>query len=224
MKGGDYQLSKKIASSNLNVEDLAERKKWLYRYIQVDFATGNYSDVIKAATELITLIKDDNNSQYIEIYRIIFDTYLRVENKNKALSTILDIENKFGLSYNDIDRYADVMSIGSDIKDDNVVISYGSKILKIQDKSKSYPQSPFVEFTLYQAYMAKGEYNKALDIIIRLDNIDLKPSQRARQKYLLGMVYTKLWRDDEAKEAYSKSIKADEKSQWAKLSKSAMQL
>jgi len=224
MKGGDYQLSKKIASSNLKAQDLDERKKWLYRYIKVDFSTGNYSDVISAAKELISLIEDDKNSKYIDIYRIIFDTYERVENKDKVLTSILDIEEKFGLSYKDIDRYADVMSIGSDMKDDNIVIKYGQKVMEIQNKSSSYPQSPFVEFTLYQAYISKEEYNKALDVMLSLNKVDLKPSIRARQKYLMGTVYTKLWRDDEAVKAYNESIKADGKSPWAKLSKSAMEL
>ena len=224
MMGGDYELSKKIASSNLKAKDLEERKKWLYRYIKVDFATGNYSDVISAANELITLIKDDKNSKYIDIYRIIFDTYQRVENNDKVLTSILDIEEKFGLSYKDIDRYADVMTIGSEIKDNNIVIKYGQKIMKIQKKSDSNPQSPFVEFTLYQAYLSKEDYNKALDIILSLDKIDLKKTTRSRQKYLLGTIYTRLWRDDEATEAYNESIKADENSSWAKLSKSAMEL
>jgi len=224
MKGGDYQLSKKIASSNLKVKDLDERKKWLYRYIKVDFATGNYSDVISAANELITLIKDDKDSKYMEIYRIIFDTYQRVENYDKVLTSILDIEEVFGLSYKDIDRYATLITIGSDTKDNNIVIKYGKKIIKIQNDSKSYPQSPFVEFTLYQAYISKNEPTKALDIMLSLDNIELIASTRARQKYLLGTVYTKLWRDEEAKEAYEEAIKADGKSPWAKLSKSAMEL
>ncbi len=224
MMGGDYELSKKIASSNLKAKDLEERKKWLYRYIKVDFATGNYSDVISAANELITLIKDDKNSKYIDIYRIIFDTYQRVENNDKVLTSILDIEEKFGLSYKDIDRYADVMTIGSEIKDNNIVIKYGQKIMKIQKESNSNPQSPFVEFTLYQAYLSKEDYNKALDIILSLDKIDLKKTTRSRQKYLLGTIYTRLWRDDEATQAYNESIKADENSSWAKLSKSAMEL
>ena len=224
MKGGDYQLSKKISSSNLDSKDLAERKKWLYRYIKVDFATGNYSDVIKAAKELITLIKDDKNSKYLAIYRIIFDTYDRVENQEKMIASILNVEEKFGLSYKDIDRYADVMSVGSDMNDDNIVIKYGQKIMKIQNNSHSYPQSPFVEFTLYQVYTKKEQYNTALSIILSLDKLKLKPAIRARQKYLLGTVYTKLWRDEEAKKAYNEVIKIDPKSPWAKLSKSAMEL
>ena len=46
----------------------------------------------------------------------------------------------------------------------------------------------------------------------------------ARQKYLLGSVYAKLWRDDEATKAYKAAITADPKSAWARLAKSALEL
>jgi tetratricopeptide (TPR) repeat protein len=224
MKGGDFQLSKKVASSNLKVKDLDERKKWLYRYIKVDFATGNYSDVISATKELITLIKDDKSSEYVDVYRVLFDTYERLEKSDEIITAILDVEERFGLSYKDLDRYAAVMTIGSDTKDNNIVIKYGTKIMQIQKDSGSNPQSPFVEFTLYQAYMDEEDLNKALDVIKYLDDVELDAKNRARQKYLLGRVYTKLWRDDEAKEAYSEAIKADENSPWAKLAKSSMEI
>lgn len=224
MMGGDFQLSRRVASSNLKVKDLKERKKWLYRYIKVDFATGNYSDVISAVKELITLTKEDKDSKYKDIYRILFDTYQRLEKSDEILISMLDIEEIFGTSYKDIDRYASVMTIGSDTKDYNIVIKYGKKIMKIQNDSSSTPQSPFVEFTLYQAYIYKEEFNLALDVIKSLDNVELDSSKKARQKYLQGSVYTKLWRDDEAKEAYNEAIKADENSPWAKLAKSSMEL
>ena len=52
----------------------------------------------------------------------------------------------------------------------------------------------------------------------------LKPSQEARQQYLLGAVYSKLWRDEDAKNAYENSINADKTSPWAKLASSALEI
>jgi hypothetical protein len=70
--------------------------------------------------------------------------------------------------------------------------------------------------------MNKQEYNKAYDVIKSLDNRKLKAEDRARQKYLLGTVLTKLWRDTEAKEAYKEAIKVDAQSAWAKLASTAL--
>lgn len=224
MKGGDFQLSKKICTNNLKSKDLNLRKKWLYRYIKVDFATGNYSDVLDASKELILLIEEDKDSEYKDIYRYLFDTYDRLEKKDKMIQSIAKIEKIFGLNYKDIERYVSVMSIGSERKDDTMVIKYGSKVRKIQQESNSWAQSPYVEFALYQAYINKEEYNKALEVIRSLDKIELKADQRARQKYFLGTVLSKLWRNDEARVAYKASIKADETSAWAKLAKSALEI
>ncbi len=223
MKGADFSLAKEITSKNLKSNDLDIRKKWLYRYIKIDFATGNYSDVVKASEELISLIEDDKDTKYKDIYRIIFDTYYRLENSDKIIETIVKIEKLYGNNYKDIERYIAVMAIGSQKNDDNLVVQYGNKVMKIQDSSDSHAQSPFVEFTMYQSYLNKMKYDKALDVIKSLDKIELKKSDRARQKYLLGSIYEKLWRDEEAGEAYAEAIEADASSPWAKLASGAKQ-
>ncbi len=224
MKGGDYQLSRKITGKNLKSKDLSERKKWLYRHLKVDFATGNYSDVIDASKDLISLIDDVKTSQYRDVYRYLFDTYQRLEKSDEMISAIVDVQKVFGLDYKDIDRYTSVMAIGSEKNDDNIVIKYGGEVVKIQTSSASNPQSPFVEFTLYQSYTNRQDFNKALEVIKLLNAVELNKSDRARQKYLLGTVYSKLWRDEEAKEAYQEAIDADETSAWAKLAQGAKEI
>lgn len=224
MKGANYTLAKNIAASHLDSKEIAQRKKWLYRYIKVDFSTGNYSEVIEAGKELISLIEDNKESEYQDIYRILFDTYQRLENNSKMLETIVSIEKVYGINYKDIERYVAVMAVGDERNDDNIVIKYGREVMKIQNSSNSFAQSPFVEFTLYQAYLNKGDFNKALEIIKSLERVELTPNQRSRQKYLLGTTYDKLWRDDEAREAYSEAIKSDPSSAWAELAKDAKKI
>jgi len=224
MMGGDFQLSKAIALKNLKSKDFDTRKKWLYRYIKVDFATGNYTDVVDAAKDLITLIDGDQNSKYKDVYRYMFDTYDRLEKKDKMIDAMAKIEEIFGLDYKDIERYVSMVTLGSERHDDNMIIKYANKVMQIQKESNSYVQSPYVEFTLYQAYTDKNKYNKALKVIQSLDKLKLSNTLRSRQKYLLGSVLSKLWRDDKAKKAYKIAIKADPKSSWAKLAKSALEL
>ncbi len=224
MKGGDFQLSKSIAVKNLKSKDFNEREKWLYRYIKVDFATGNYSDVIDAAKDLIKLIEDDKNSKYKKVYRYLFDTYERLEQKDKMIDAMATIEEVFGLNYKDMDRYVSMVTLGSERHDDTMIIKYATKVMQIQKKSDSYAQSPYIEFMLYQAYMDKKEYKKALKVIQSLDNIQLDKTPRARQKYLLGSVLSKLQKDDKAKKSYKKAIEADPKSSWGKLAKTALEL
>ncbi len=226
MKGGDYKLSKSIATKNLKTKDLDERKRWLYRYIKIDFATGNYNEVLNASKDLILLIEDElaQNSEYKDIYRYQFDTYQRLEDSNSMLKLIDTIQTIFGVTYKDIERYAAILTIGSDLKDNNIIIKYAKNIMKIQKSTMTYIQSPYVEFTLYQAYTTKEDYNNALEVIKSLDSIELSKEKRSRQKYMLGSVLTKLWRDEEAQKAYQESIDADATTAWAKLAKSAKEI
>lgn len=224
MKGADFELAKKMADKNLKSKDLQQRKKWLNRYIKVDFATGNYSNVIEASKELVALIKDDEESQYKDVYRTLFDTYHRLENSQKMIEAVVDLNKAYKDDYRDIERYVAVMAVGSETKDNNMVIEYGEKIMTIQQSSDSFAQSPFVEFTLYGAYVDKEDYNRALEVIRSLDALDLEKTQRARQKYLLGSVLEKLWRDDASQKAYQEAIDAAPDSAWAELAKSAARL
>ena len=188
------------------------------------FATGNYTDVIDAAKDLITLISNDKKSPYLDVYRILFDTYQRVENRDGMIKSMLKIEKIFGWSYKDIDRYVAMINVGDAMHDNSIIIKYATEIMQIQNRSHSYPQTPFVEFTLYQAYMNKQEYNKAYEVIKSLNKRALNAIQRSRQKYLLGNVLSNLWRDEAAKKAYEASIVADKNSSWAKLSQSALKI
>lgn len=221
MKGGDYQLAKEMTLKNLNAKDVTEKQKWLYRYVKVDFATGNYEETVKAAKDLISLIEMDKESIYLDVYRILFDSYNRLEKQDEMLESIIKIEEKFKDNYKDIDRFANMVAVGVAKKDDNMIIKYGRKVYDLQQSSNSHAQTPYVEFALFQAYMNKEEFNLALEVIKSLDSATLEKEDRARQKYLLGSVYAKLWRDEEANKAYDEAINADEGSAWAKLAQSA---
>jgi len=224
MRGGDFQLAKRITEKNLQSAQLDLRKRWLYRYVKIDFAIGNYSEMIGAANDLIILIGTDKESEYKDTYRYLFDAYNRVERKDKLVETIDMIEEMFGITYVDIERYVTMISIASEKKDDNMVIKYAKKVMQIQKSSGSAAQSPFVEFALYQSYVNTENYNAALDVIKSLEDASLSSVERARQKYLLGSVYSKLWRDGEAEIAYKEAIEADANSPWAKLAQSALNL
>ncbi len=224
MQGGDFQLAKNIALKNINTQDEDMRKEWLYRYIKVDFSIGNYSEAIGAAKDLTALIDTSKDSKYNDVYRYLFDAYSRTEQKDKLMEIINLIEQIFGLSYEDIERYVAVLTLGNELKDDLLIMKYATKVMQIQEKSNTYTQSPYVEFALYQAYINSEKLQEALEVIEALSNRELTKEQRARQKYLQGSLLIKLWRDDEAKIALQESIDADPSSPWAELAKSALKL
>lgn len=224
MKGGDYQLAKKMINNNINTSDIKEKEQWLYRYVKVNFATGSYQDVVDAANDLIKLMQVDGSKEYLDLYRILFDTYSRLEKQDEMIKAIQKIDELFSDHYKDIDRYAQMVAVGIAKNDPNIVVTYGAKIYDIQKRTNSHAQTPYVEFALYDAYTKLEESQKALEVIKSLDTASLSKEQRARQKYLLGNAYAKLWMDEKASDAYEEAIKADPESAWAKLAQSAKNL
>ncbi len=225
LKAADYQKAKFIVQRNIKTKDIKEKEKWLYRYARVDFATGNYTEAIEVAKDLISLDDTIDKSKYNDIYRVLFDAYDRIGDFSGMVKTIQKIEELFGLDYKDIDRYVDMVNAGVNQKDDNLIIKYGKKLYDLQNRLHSYAQSPFIEFSLYQAYMSKQMYTQALDVIRSLlKNVTLKAEDKARAKYLEGLVLEKLWKNIQAEDAYKEAIKADKNSAWAKLAKSALDI
>ena len=222
-KGGDFVKAKEIASKNINAQDIAKRQEWLLKYAELDFSVGEYQEALDATKDLIALM-EINGGEYHQAYRLAFDIYQRLQKPKEMLQALDTLEKHFGDDYRDIDRYVAAMAYGVDQNDDTVILKYGTKVMDIQTKAQGYPQTPYVEFTLYSAYNNKERYQEALKVIASLDERELDSSQRSRQKYLLGNVYEKLWRNSDAKKAYEASVEADASSAWAKLSTSALEL
>lgn len=219
MKAAAYTLAKKVTDKNVKSSDLNQRAKWLFNLLKIEFAQGNYKVVLAIANELKTLNPKDKNT--LLYHRYLFDTYYRLRNNEKMIEEIVAIEKIFGQEFKDMPRYTAVMAIGSQKSDNNIILTYGEKINSLQSKTKSYTQTPFVEFTLHEAYLAKNENKKAYEVIKSLENRTLSANDRSRQKYLLGNVLSRLWKNDEAKKAYQEAINADKNSAWAKLAATA---
>ncbi len=225
LKGGEFDLARKTVMKHIHASSIAQRQKWLYRYVQLDFETGNYTEVIDVAHDLISLIDNPQKSPYKGVYRYLFDAYDRLDNYQGMIDTIVKIQKIFAQSYKDIDRYTAVVRRAIEKKDDTVVVTYAQKVVDIQNKIHSYPQSPYIDFTLYNAYLQKGKYTQAYKTIQTLTkSVQLKSKQKARAYYLLGNILEKLGKKEQAKKAYKESIKADKESAWAQLAQSALEI
>lgn len=224
MKVAKFTEAKDIASRHIDSKTLTQRMKWMYKYANVDFQIGDYKDAITIGNDLMKLIGKDKKSPYLDIYRLMFDAYQRDGNNNKMIEMMTNISDIYGTDFKDIERYVQMTTLGTTLKDDNIIITYAQKVMDLQRETSSYSQSPYIEFALYQAYLNKDNITGAMDTLYSLDDKELSKEQRARQKYLLGSLLQKQWRYDEAKEEFNKSIAADKDSAWAKLAVDAMKL
>jgi tetratricopeptide (TPR) repeat protein len=219
---GDFDKAKEIAQTHINTKVFSERVEWLEKYTKIDFELGNYTEVVDAAKELISL--RDDKKKNIQTYRLLFDASQRLGDSENMLSSIQKIEELVALKYEDIERYTQMLTYAKNIKDDMMVRNYANKIMQLQKKANSYTQSPYVEFILAQVLMNDNKNAKALEVLSSLDKRDITKDKRSRQKYLMGVLYQKLGDIQKSKESFNRSIEADANSSWAKLAKDALKL
>jgi tetratricopeptide (TPR) repeat protein len=221
---GNFAKAKSIAVPYIKSKDVAKRMAWLYRYIRADFATGNYEEVAAAADELITLAQMEKSDAFNEVYRLRFDALQRMGERDGMINAIADIEKVYGLDFKDIERYTQMVTLAKERNESAMVEVYAAKVIALQERTNSYSQSPYIEFTLAQALMDMQKNQKAYETVASLDERSLTDAQRARAKYLEGSLLQKLGRNDDAKAAYEAGVAADAESAWGRLARDALAL
>lgn len=224
LKTTQYPTAKKIAQSHLKSNSVAERQVWLFRMVKTQFELGEYKDAIKGGNELITLLGAQKNPPLNEIYRIMFDTAQRIGDSNSMIRHIKSIEDAYPNDFDDIERYTQMVSLGLKQKDEAMTQTYARKVIALQERTKSYTQSPYIEFTLAQSYQNLGKDTDALNVLKTLNKQKLNAEKRSRQQYLIGAIEQRLGHKREARDAFNASIKSAKDSAWGKLAKDALAL
>lgn len=220
----NYPLAKSLAKRHIKSSSVEERQLWLSRLSKTQFSLGEYKEAKKGGTELAKLLEVQKNPQFNDVYRTLFDIAQRQGDNEGMVKNIKSIEESFGNDFGDIERYSQMVSLGLKSKDEALVQNYARKTMVLQDKTKSYTQTPYIEFTLVQSYLNSGKNKEALDVLKSLDKRKLTNEKRSRQQYLIGSLYLKMGKTAEAKKTFNSAIKADGKSAWGKLAKDALGL
>ncbi len=224
LRMGNFPVAKKIAAPHLKAATIAERQLWLSRLTKVHFELGEYKEAMRSGKEAAALLEAQKNPAQNDLYRTLFDTAARMNDDVKMIEYIKKCESAFGTDFKDIERYTQMVSVGLKRKDEVLVQNYANRVIALQNRTKTYTQSPFIEFTLAQSLMNQEKNNEALIILKSLNARKLNPEKKSRQQYLMGSLAMKLGKKAEAKAAFNASIKADGKSAWGKLAKDALGL
>lgn len=224
IKTTQYASAKKIAQTHLKAKSIAERQVWLSRMAKTQFGLGEYKQAIKAGNELVKLLESEPNPPLNEIYRVMYDASQRLGNSEGMTRYIKAVETAFPGDFKDIERYTQMVSLGLKQKNEAMLQTYARKVMVLQGRTKTYTQSPYIEFTLAQSLQNIDKDADALEVLKTLNNRKLNAEKRSRQQYLIGAVAQKLGRKAEARGAFNASIKADKNSAWGKLAKDALGL
>ncbi len=224
LKTTQYASAKKIAQKHLKSPSIKERQVWLSRMVKTQFGLGEYKEAIKGGNELISLLESEKNPPLNDIYRVMYDMAQRVGDGEAMIRHVKAIESAFPNDFKDIERYTQMVSLGLKRKDEAMTQTYARKVIALQNRTKSYTQSPYIEFTLAQSYQNLGKDGDALSVLRTLNGRKLTNERRSRQQYLIGAIEQKLGNRRQARDAFNASIKADKNSAWGKLAKDALAL
>lgn len=219
---GNYALAQSTASKHL--KDKEDRLKWLYSYAKTLNRSGQYEELTKVSSDVIVLSDIEKTSKYDDILQDAFYAYERLGKSQGMISTIKELERRRGVDYADIELYVSMIKLGLKEKDDLLVQTYSNRVMGLQEKTKSYSQSPFVEFAALQVLKNQKKDEEQLGLLEELLKRDLNENESSRAHYMLGSLLMKKGKNTEAKEAFEQSVKADEKSAWAELSRDALAL
>ncbi|MFH0708669.1 MAG: tetratricopeptide repeat protein [Pseudomonadota bacterium] len=224
LKMGNFPVAKSLAQTHSKSKNIKEKQVWLNRLAKTHFALGEYAQALRVGKDVIALLEIEKNPPLNEIYRTMFDSAQRSSDDVGMINYIKGCEGAFGIAFNDIERYSQMVSLGLKRKDEAMVQSYSSKVMALQKRTATRTQSPFIEFTLAQSLMNQEKNKEALAVLKGLNTLKMNSEKKSRQQYLIGSLAMKMGNKTEAKAAFNSSMKADKTSAWGKLAKDALGL
>ncbi len=223
INSGKYKEAQKIAQYNIKTGK--NTLYWVYRYSQTLLKTGKYRQFIKVSDEVIELMNIDGTDKYLDIYYDRFKAYNILRDDDNVIKTVMKLEKYFQDSYKNLQPFKSVVSIGKNRKDNLLIERFAKLIIKIQNRLKSYVESPEIEILLIQSLKHQNKYKEAIFVAQRLlKQQKLSNSVKARIFYEIGTAYQNLGNDKKSREAFEKSYDVAPENSWGKLSRGYLEI
>jgi TolA-binding protein len=206
IKARDYQLASVVCNKYLDSPNDKVFVKWIKRKIKALKGLGDYEGVVKAVDDLCQVEKN--------CYEYMLDKFFALW-KLKRYKEALEVAKKLE-KYQDIrnaDAFIKIVNWALENNDNLLAASFAKKIIDLQNRFKTYPYSPFVEFVYAKYSKNKKEAIKVLKNLLPR----VKGEDRARALFMLA----NLTGD---KKYLQKCLKVKDSKVWRGLCKDAMDL
>lgn len=220
----DYDLVIKLSERNLDSKNLNEKLEWMMLYIKALTKVRDYYKAIDLGRDILKLSSMLGKDEYKrEIYYSIFEATKNLKKEDKLIEVAREIEEEFEGDFKNIDIFKSMIKIGTKRNDDMLVSTYAKKIIDLQNKFKSFIESPQIELLYIQSLMDLNKLNEVIEFSKKEPN-KLTDSSKIRFNYLLGVTYQKLNMQKEAKAKFSECTTINADSSWKKLCQEALKL
>ncbi len=217
IKYAHYNKAHKIIEKYLKKGSLKERGQWLCKDIDLLAAMNKYHEVLAAAQDLRTLLKEQAEKK---CPTLLWDEVKAYDALGMYAKEMVLIHKMADLFKRDI-RMAEVLRMGY-----NAAKKHGDamqqlwllqKLISLQNRLGAHPYSPWAEFEAIRVLKERKEYDRALRIALSMKKLPLKGEQKARWLYEQGVLFNLLNKKDASKKSFKECSKVKNSGAWGKL-------
>jgi len=204
----DFNIASRVCNKYLLKEDKIALK-WLKNKAKVFEAKNEYK-------KLALIIDDICAIQKTGCYKWKYKQFFAYYHLNKP-NEFLKIASKLKDNIKNIDIFMKVVLYAKQKENNLLVYTYSKKILKLQQKYKTFAQSPFIDFIFVNSAKKLNKKNEAIKVLKTLVKLNIDDENKARAYYMLSSMTTK-------KEYLQKCIQLKNSKTWKPLCKDSMEL
>jgi len=206
MKIKDCKFASAICNKFLNNPDDKVFVKWMKRKIEALWCLRDYKNIVKAVDDLCQI---ETDCYKYKVYK--FFALWNLGKYKEALKVAKELE-KYD-KFKNAEVYIKIVNLALQNKDYLLAATYAKKIISLQEKYKTYPYSPFVDFIYAKYTKNKKEAIKVLKNLLPR----VKGEDKARAYFMLANLTGK-------KEYLQKCLNVKDSKLWRGLCKDALNL
>ena len=222
-----YKKALNLSKKTLRKKNLSTNEKlnWLDIEAKSLLSIHSYEKLNLIADDIITLSKafKIDSFSYKGFYYKFFALY-GLKKYDLAMQSVQEIDKKFGNEFKNIEIYKKVIDLAKQRADDLMIVKYAKKIVNLQERYKSYPLSPQIEFEYVASLKRLNKDKEAIDVLKKLSTRKNPPSVLSRIYYEIGAMSLKIGDKRGAKDAFEKCLKSKGKNSWKTLCKENISL
>lgn len=191
-------LGQSLANNN-------DRFLWLYNEAMANFALNNYANAIPPSRDALSLARD--NASKLKAGSILFLSLANVNRRDEAIKVFNEL-SKIAPNAKEMLKIYNQMLLWAINDSDNIAIeSYAKTMINIQNATKSYEYSPFIELSYADVLFADNRFSQMLEVLNGLKNANAQENQKAN--YMRGSAYYELGDNNRAKDEFNQCVKVD---------------
>lgn len=214
IKTARFEKAETHSQKYIKSKNLKDRFTWLQKYLLSQYSLNKHEKVANIGEDILGLSKLLKTKAEHKTLQMMFFSLMKLDRFEKAIEIAKIIEKENPDELKNADVFIDIVKKATDNRDDLLLSKYADKIIKLQNRYKSYVYTPIVEFNLIGALQRLEKTKEALDVAKGLISKKITDKEKIRAFYNAGELSMKLKQNDEAKKYFQECTNIKEQSSW----------